>query len=155
MRFVALVVLAAITASFMAVPSRGQKESGTTGELDSCLTEFWRIWDHDSPNAALVSTDSEHRERVQATADQVTGILSRAGKYYGRDEVSRIVIGSRLVRVRYFLRFEGGPIFLDLIYYRPEAAWRSCNFSVDTNTMKVISEMAATHEVVQKFADGQ
>jgi hypothetical protein len=159
MRFLALAVLAAITTAFFAMPSQAQKEPNVTGGLDSSLTDFWRVWDQESPNAAITSlgasADAAHKEQIQAAADRFTGSLSRAGKYYGREEVSRVVIGSRLVRIRYFLRFENGPSFLDLIYYRPESGWKWWNFTVEGDMTKVTTEMAATHEVVQKFADGR
>lgn len=160
MRFLTLAALAAITTAFFTMPSQAQKESSATGGLDSLLSDFWRVWDHESPHAALISIadnyDATHKEQAQGAVDRITEVLSRGGKNYGRDEVSRVVVGSRLVKVRYLLRFENGPVVLDLTYYRPDTAWRWLSFNETTDLVKIIPEAAPTtqSDSSQKLANG-
>ena len=159
MRFLALAVLAAISTAFFAVPSQGQKEPSATGGVDSVLNDFWKVWDEGSPNAALLTfAEPSTRDRCQTVADRITGWVSGAGKYYGRDEISRVVVGSRLVRVRYFLRFDRGPLFVDLIYYRPDGNWKPLNFTTESDAEKITSEIAVTtpvrSDLGQKVANG-
>jgi len=155
MKFVMWSVLAAITTVLLASPSHGQKASATDG-VDPLITRFWKLWDEKSPNAAILSLAARGKEgNVQTLADQISGAMSRMGNCVGRDEISRIVIGSRLVRVRYLLRFESQPLFLDITYYRADTQWRSYGFNFVSDENRIISEMAGTNQVHQNVADAR
>jgi len=156
MKFVMWSVLAAITTVLLASPSHGQKGSPSADGIDPILSQFWKLWDEQSPNAAISSLATPGREaRVQAMADQVSGAITRMGTYLGREEISRVHIGSRLVLVRYLLRFEKQPLFLDLTYYRADTRWTNYGFDFQDDEKKFFMEMSRINDAPQNVADAR
>jgi hypothetical protein len=155
MKFLALAILAAITSVLLATPSHGQKGSAPADGIDPLLDQFWKTWDEQSPQAAISGALRGREDRAKVYADTLATAMTQMGKCDGRDEISRAVIGSRLVRVRYLLRFESQPLFFDMIYYRPDTRWRIESTNFTTDDAKIVAEMAGNNESRPNVADAR
>jgi hypothetical protein len=100
-------------------------DSLRTGHCDAAFRTWTIAWT--SPD------DAAKRETLLGSCE----ILARFGSLHGYDVVQLVPIGPNLLRVYAVLRYDTQPVYMLLVAYRPDDAWKITSVNWNTLSEKV------------------